>query len=83
MSNKVARSDLLCLVCGNYIPMWNYMGTQRKMYQVKVLYCQNCKKPTKHIELHNIDEYRASLEFRDEDSLTEQEKNIYKLIKKR
>ena len=83
MSNKVAKSDLMCLSCGSIIPTWNYMGTQRKMFQTKVFYCQNCRKHTKHVELQNIDTYIASLEFKDPETLTEQEMKIYKLIKKR
>ena len=83
MSNKVAKSDLLCLRCGNVFPTWNYMGTQRKMFQKKVLHCPICKKDTKHVELQNIDAYIASLEFKDIETLTEQEKIIYQLIKKR
>lgn len=83
MSNRVAKSDLMCLQCGNTIPTWNYMGTQRKMYQKKVLYCPNCHKSTKHIELQDIDVFIASLEFKDPETLTDEEKKIYKLIKKR
>ncbi len=82
MSNKLAKSDLMCLQCGNFVPTWNYMGTQRKMFQRKSLYCPNCKKTTVHIELQNIDIYIASLEFKDPEMLTEEEKKIYKLIKK-
>ena len=83
MSNKVANSDLLCLRCGNVLPTWNYMGTQRKMYQTKVLYCPKCRTRTNHIELQNIDMYIASLDFKDPETLTDQEKKIYRLIKKR
>ena len=83
MSNKVAKSDLMCLRCGNIIPTWNYMGTPRKMFQKKMFYCPKCLKNTKHIELQNIDTYIASLEFKDPETMTEQEKDIYKLIKKR
>lgn len=83
MSNKVTKSDLLCLKCGNYFPTWNYMGIQRKMYKKKEIYCPNCKKKTKHIELQDIDTYIASLEFIDNKELTDEEKRIHKLIKKR
>ena len=83
MSNKVARSDLMCLKCGNNLPTWNYMGTQRKMYKKMVLYCPECKKETKHVELQNIDTYISSLEFKDQTTLTKEEMKIYQLIKKR
>ena len=83
MNKKVAKSDLICLQCGEYFPTWKDSGTQRKMYERKVLYCPKCQKNTTHVELQNIDVYIASLKFREESTLTDEEKEIYRLIKKR
>ena len=83
MNKKVAKSDLMCLKCGEYFPTWKDKGTQRKMFERKVLYCPKCCKNTNHVELQNIDLYKASLEFIEENTLTEEEKEIYQLIKKR
>ena len=83
MSNKVANSDFMCLKCGNILPMWEYMGTQRRKYQRKVLYCPICHTYTKHVELQNADKLIASLSFKDESTLTDDERMIYQLIKKR
>ena len=82
MSNKVTPSGLLCLKCGNNTITWRYMGIQKKMYHKMMLYCPVCKKDTKHIELKNMDEFIASLNFKDEETLTEDEKKILQLIKK-
>ena len=83
MSNKVTKSDLMCLRCGNIIPTWNYMGTQRKMFQTKYLYCPMCKKVTNHIEAKDLEKLLFILDNITEEEKTEDEKKVYQLLRKR
>ena len=83
MSNKVAQTSLICPECGNIFKIWRLKCHQRNLYHKKNLFCVKCNKETNHIELKDIDLYLSSLEFKNEEDFTEEEKEVWQLIKKR
>ena len=55
------------------------LSSQREKYYIKDLYCFNCQKTTKHIEVKDLDMLIKKLEYKDK--LDDIEISIYNLIK--
>ena len=81
MNRKTNPTNLICPECGNIFTIWRLQG--RKIFHIKDLYCYNCEKVTKHIEVKDIGLFKATIENTPEEQRTEQQKEIYALIKKR
>ena len=81
--NKIpaVQTSLICPECGNITSIWRRTGRQKELYHKKKFFCPMCQKELNHIELKNIDFFIASLNFKD--NLTEEEKYIKSLVKKR
>lgn len=73
-------SDLICSECGNEFKIPRRSNNLRERYHIKDLYCANCKKVTKHIEVKNLDIIKKELEFKE--NLSEIEKLVYNLTHK-
>ena len=74
------KSELVCSICGNIMPISRKIAHQRNKYHVKDIYCYKCDIITKHIELHNSDILKKELEFNQNRS--EIEELIYNLLNK-
>ena len=83
MGKSVTQSGLICPECGSTFTIWRHKGSQRELYHKKFLYCITCQKVTNHIELHNIDEYLSKIKRLADKDLTQEERHIKELIKKR
>ena len=81
MNKSTVQTSLICPECGNIFQIWRKTNKQKELFHKKKLFCIVCHKEVNHIELKNIDLFLASLEFKNE--LTEEEKKIKTLIKKR
>lgn len=81
--NKGAITTLLCPECGSTFPISRRLGKQKKLYHRKKLYCVTCKKETNQIEIKDIDMFLGELSFINENELTEEEKKVIQLVKKR
>ena len=81
--NKGAPTTLLCPECGSTFPIRRKQGKQKKKFHHKKLYCIKCKKETNQIEIKDIDKFLGTLSFLVEDELTEEEKTVIQLVKKR
>ena len=77
MRNNTVSSDLICKECGTIMIIPRYKNSMREKYHIKDIYCYNCEKITKHIEVHELDILKRELEYKKE--LDETEKLIYKL----
>ena len=73
-------SDFICSDCGNEFKIPRRSNNLRDKYHIKDLYCANCKKVTKHIEVKNLDIIKKELEFKN--NLSEIEKLVYNLTHK-
>ena len=71
-------SDLICSECGNIMSIPRYKNDRRERFHIKDMYCFNCNKITKYIEIGDIDIYKKKLEFKDK--FTEQEQLVYDLL---
>lgn len=74
-------TDFICPECTNVLTLPRKIGREKELYHQKKMWCFNCKKEINHIELHNIDIIEKELEFLCE--RTEEQENIYQLIKSR
>lgn len=71
-------SDLICSECGNVMTIPRWKNDRRERFHIKDLYCINCNKITKFIEIGDLDFYKKHLEFKAK--LNEQEQLIYDLL---
>lgn len=78
MKRSTTISDLICSECGSIMSIPRWKNDQREKFHIKDLYCIDCNKITKFIEIGNIDIYKKELEFKPE--LNEKEKLIYDLL---
>ncbi len=78
MRNKPTySSDLICSTCGSIMTISRCTSRSREKYHIKDMYCINCKKTTKFIELGNADIIKKELEFKD--NLNKIEELVYEL----
>ena len=78
MRRNTELSDLICSQCGSIMSIPRYKNGKRERFHVKDMYCINCNKETKFIEIGDIDIYKKQLEFKND--LNEQEQLIYDLL---
>ena len=78
MRNNIVSSDLICKECGTKMVIPRHKNSMREKYHIKDIYCYNCDKATKHIEVYELDILKKELEYKDE--LDDTEKLIYNLI---
>ena len=83
MINNMTQTSLICPNCGTIFPIFRKTSQQRSLFHRKKLYCIKCNQITNHIELKNADETIAFLQHIDEIYMTEDQKQVYQLIKKR
>ena len=74
---SMTPSDLICSKCGFKVTIFRKSNNLRETYHIKDLYCCNCKKTTKHIEVKDLDILKKKIEFQEESS--EMEQLVYKL----
>ena len=81
MHSRVCRiSDLICSDCGNKFSVPRSNSRLREKYHIKDIYCPNCERVTKHIEVYDLDILKCELEFKEQ--LNEMEQLLYDLIHK-
>ena len=77
-NQNVIRSELICSECGAVMPIPRKMNQLREKNHVKDLYCYQCDKVTKFIEIRNLDILRKELEFKT--ILTREEQKLYDIL---
>lgn len=65
-------SDLICCECGNIMSISRKNGSRREKYHIKDMYCINCDKTTKFIEVLNYDLCKKELEYKDEKTISDE-----------
>ncbi len=80
MNKKVIKTDLICPECGNIYPIMRKTSKQKKLFHRKWLFCPFCNMKTNHIEVKDIDLLIEELVRKE--NLSEEEKKVYKLIKR-
>ena len=69
--------------------MWLYISynekrmQSKKAFHRKYLYCPTCKKTTNQLEMKEYDKLLEMIDRKEDASMTEDEKKVYKLLKKR
>ena len=81
--SKTIRTDLICPECGCIFPIIRRECNQKKAFHRKYLYCPTCKKTTNQLEMKEYDKLLEMIDRKEDASMTEDEKKVYKLLKKR
>ena len=80
---KTIRTDLICPECGSIFPIMRRENKQKNSFHSKYLYCPTCKKITNQLEMKEYDKLLEMIDRKDDKSKTEDEKKVYKLLRKR
>ena len=81
--SKTIRTDLICPECGSIFPIMRRECNQKKAFHRKYLYCPTCKKTTNQLEMKEYDKLLEMIDRKEDASMTEDEKKVYKLLRKR
>ena len=80
---KTIKTYLICPECGNIFPIIRKESKQKKAFHRKYLYCPVCKKTTNQLEMKEYDKLLEMIDRKEDTSMTEDEKKVYKLLRKR
>ena len=81
--SKTIRTDLIRPECGCIFPIMRRECNQKKAFHRKYLYCPTCKKTTNQLEMKEYDKLLEMIDRKEDASMTEDEKKVYKLLRKR
>lgn len=78
---KLFETDMLCSMCGEIQTIRRLIGHQKKEGHIKDLWCPNCKRDRKFIEIRDRDIYYYKLMYKE--NRTELEEYVFELLQRR
>ena len=77
----MVSTDMICSMCGEVQTIYRYYKRQKRVGHIKDLWCPNCKKDRKFIEVKDIDNCYLSLLGKED--RTKNEDYILELLQRR